>query len=71
MSRRASRDRLPKSKRVTEPVLRVGNLDARRDITDVRDVVRAYRMLVEAGCPGRPYNICKGKPSGSAIRSTS
>jgi GDP-4-dehydro-6-deoxy-D-mannose reductase len=47
--------------RGTEPVLHVGNLDARRDITDVRDVVRAYRMLVESGRPGRPYNICSGQ----------
>lgn len=42
------------------PVLNVGNLEARRDITDVRDVVRAYRMLAEKGQPGRPYNICSG-----------
>ena len=45
---------------VGEPVLRVGNLDARRDITDVRDVARAYRDLVSRGQTHRPYNVCRG-----------
>jgi GDP-4-dehydro-6-deoxy-D-mannose reductase len=45
---------------LAEPVLTVGNLEARRDITDVRDTVRAYQMLVGAGRPQRPYNICTG-----------
>jgi GDP-4-dehydro-6-deoxy-D-mannose reductase len=44
-----------------EPVLYVGNLEARRDITDVRDTVRAYRLIVERGVPGRPYNVCSGE----------
>lgn len=39
----------------------VGNLTARRDFTDVRDVVRAYRLLVEHGEPGEAYNVCSGR----------
>ncbi len=41
-------------------VLSVGNLSPRRDFTDVRDVVRAYRMLVLSGVPGEAYNVCSG-----------
>lgn len=41
-------------------VLPIGNLSARRDFTDVRDVVRAYRMLVTDGTPGEVYNVCSG-----------
>lgn len=44
-----------------EPVLQVGNLDAQRDITDVRDTVRAYVALAESGTPLRPYNVCSGR----------
>lgn len=44
-----------------EPVLRVGNLEARRDITDVRDTVRAYQALADRGTPLRPYNVCSGR----------
>jgi GDP-4-dehydro-6-deoxy-D-mannose reductase len=38
----------------------VGNLAARRDFTDVRDVVRAYRLLIEHGAAGDVYNVCSG-----------
>jgi GDP-4-dehydro-6-deoxy-D-mannose reductase len=44
-----------------EPVLRVGNLESQRDITDVRDTVRAYQALAEQGTPLRPYNVCSGR----------
>ena len=39
----------------------VGNLSARRDFTDVRDVVRAYRLLITEGTPGEAYNVCSGR----------
>lgn len=43
-----------------EPLLHVGNLSARRDLLDVRDVVRAYLRLVQSGEPGGVYNVCSG-----------
>jgi GDP-4-dehydro-6-deoxy-D-mannose reductase len=42
----------------------VGNLSARRDFTDVRDVVRAYRLLIESGQSGDVYNVCSGRDVG-------
>lgn len=41
--------------------VRVGNLTPRRDFTDVRDVVRAYRLLAERGEAGAAYNVCSGR----------
>lgn len=43
-----------------EPVLRVGNLESKRDFTDVRDIVSAYTLLVEKGQFGEAYNIGSG-----------
>ena len=47
--------------RMKEPVICVGNLEVRRDLTDVRDVVRAYAMLAEYGKAGETYNVGSGK----------
>jgi len=46
---------------LNEPVMRVGNLDAVRDFTDVRDMVRAYWLAAERGEPGEVYNIASGR----------
>lgn len=44
-----------------KPILHVGNLNTKRDFTDVRDIVRAYTLLIQKGNPGDVYNIGSGK----------
>lgn len=46
-----------------EAVLHVGDLEIERDYVDVRDVARAYLLLLDGGMPGETYNICSGSPS--------
>ncbi|MGI8785220.1 MAG: GDP-mannose 4,6-dehydratase [Acidobacteriota bacterium] len=46
--------------RLREPMLKVGNLDNRRDFSDVRDVVQAYIAAAEKGRRGVAYNVCSG-----------
>ena len=43
------------------PLMQVGNLEAKRDFSDVRDVVRAYTMLMEKGIAGETYNVGSGR----------
>lgn len=45
----------------TSPEITVGNLEAARDLHDVRDTVRAYAAIVERGAAGRVYNVCAGQ----------
>jgi len=44
-----------------EPFLHVGDIDVTRDFTDVRDIVRAYGLLLEHGKNGEVYNVCSGR----------
>jgi GDP-4-dehydro-6-deoxy-D-mannose reductase len=53
--------RIVEAKRSGAGSLSVGTLTTRRDFTDVRDVVGAYRLLVERGEPGTVYNVCSGR----------
>ena len=52
--------RVAANERSGSEAVRVGNLQAMRDFTDVRDVVRAYRLLAERGTAGDVYNVCSG-----------
>jgi GDP-4-dehydro-6-deoxy-D-mannose reductase len=52
--------RIVDARRSHQATLPVGTLTTRRDFTDVRDVVRAYRLLIERGEPGSVYNVCSG-----------
>ena len=54
-------ERIVDAKRHGVRSLPVGNMTARRDLTDVRDVVRAYRLLVERAPAGEVYNVCSGR----------
>ncbi len=53
--------RVVEAERSGSGVVRVGNLTPARDFTDVRDVVRAYRLLAEIGVAGEVYNVCSGE----------
>ena len=44
-----------------EPVISVGNLKAKRDFLDIRDVVRSYTAIADKGRPGAIYNVCRGE----------
>ena len=44
-----------------EPAVRVGDLKARRDYSDVRDIVRGYWLVLQHGEPGEVYNLCSGR----------
>ncbi len=53
--------RIVEAARLGASTIPVGNLEARRDLTDVRDIVRAYRLLMGSGTPGEVYNVCSGR----------
>jgi GDP-4-dehydro-6-deoxy-D-mannose reductase len=44
-----------------DPIIKVGNVSIERDFTDVRDVVRAYVLLMQNGQKGEVYNVCSGR----------
>jgi len=53
--------RVARNELTGEDAVLVGNLSPKRDFTDVRDVVRAYRLIVERGTAGEVYNVCSGR----------
>jgi len=48
-------------KGLVEPLIKVGNCKVRRDFTDVRDIIRAYTLLMKNGRSGEVYNVCSGR----------
>ena len=58
--------RIATAEREQQDEIRVGSLEPIRDVSDVRDVVRAYRLLAERGEAGEVYNVCSG--TGAAVR---
>src|SRR4029077_18078647 len=58
--------RIAAAEREQRDEIRAGSLDPVRDLSDVRDVVRAYRSLAEHGTAGAVYNVCSG--SGVSVR---
>ena len=58
--------RIAAAEREQRDEIRVGSLEPIRDVSDVRDVVRAYRLLAERGEAGEVYNVCSG--TGAAVR---
>lgn len=57
-------ERLRVAKRIGARVVNTGNLDVTRDFVDVRDVARAYVLLLEHGVPGEAYNVASGRGVG-------
>lgn len=56
------------AKKKNQKIIKVGNLATKRDYTDVRDVVRAYRLLLESSASNQVFNVCSGKSvSGSKL----
>jgi GDP-4-dehydro-6-deoxy-D-mannose reductase len=53
--------RIADAESAADSKVKVGRVDVVRDLCDVRDVVRAYRLLVELGTPGEAYNVCSGR----------
>lgn len=54
-------ERIARNELTGQTDVAVGNLSPKRDLTDVRDVVRAYRLVVEHGCADTIYNVCSGR----------
>ncbi len=53
--------KIVEAERFGKKTIATGNLSARRDISDVRDIVRGYRMLAEKGAAGKVYHLCRGR----------